>query len=109
SSGGADLHDVGTVFDDFTGLVMHSRNAVRCSLGTGMPLEGKKIVVAMSARNAERGPAHQHSRSGHKPLVNRVTKSHIAISAGSYVANGSEAGFERDLRVARAPKLLHWL
>ena len=107
SASGANLHDVGAVFDDLSRLVLHSRNAVCGSLRAGVSLERQQVVVTVAAGDPQRRAAHQHSRSRYEPLVDCVTQCHIAISAGSYVANGGKSGFERDLRITRSPKRFH--
>src|SRR5438270_8562732 len=45
SASGANLHDVGAVFDDLSRLVLHSRNAVCGSLRAGVSLERQQVVV----------------------------------------------------------------
>ena len=103
----ANLHDIGAVLDDLARLVLDSVNAICRSLRGCVALEGEQVVIAVTAGDSKRGTTHEHSRPRHKSLVDSVPQSHIAVPAGSYIADGGKAGFERNLRIAGTPKRFH--
>jgi hypothetical protein len=60
---------------------------------------GQQIVVAVAAGDAERWPAHEHSRSGDVAGVDGVAQGNVAISFGAHVSHGSETRLQGHPRV----------
>src|ERR1700722_1923230 len=90
SAGRADLDQIGTVLDVLADLVLHGRNPVGHSVPRSVILVGQQIVVAVAARDAERWPAYQHSRSGYVAGVDCGAQSAAAIAFAPSVAHGGE-------------------
>src|SRR5581483_4171150 len=104
--GGADLDHVGAVLDDFAHLVLHRLDAVGHALGLMVILEGQQVVVAVSAGDAHRRAAHQHTRAGQRAFVDYVTQGDVGIAAGANVADGGEPGLQRGAGVHGAVQRL---
>ena len=68
------------VFADF---VLHAFHAVGHAFRGVVEFEGQKVLVAMSAGNAERRTAHQHARAGNIAGVDGVAQSNVAIAIRS--------------------------
>src|SRR5439155_4015161 len=96
ASGGADLDNVRTILDDLADLVLYVLNPVSHAFVGGVVFERKKIIVAMSAGDTERGTAYQHARSGHIAGVDGVAQSDVAVAPRPHVPNRGEASFQRD-------------
>ena len=59
---------------------------------------GQQVVVAVSARDAERGSGHEHARSDDFSGRDRIAQGDVAESFGTDVANRRKAGLKRDFR-----------
>ena len=99
AAGGSDLDEVGAVLDVFADLMLDGGDAVGYALAVDVVLVGEKVLVHVAAGDAERGAGDLHVRAGDVAGVDLVAESDVGVVVGADVADGGEAGFERDLGV----------
>src|SRR6185312_4862348 len=102
ASGGADLNQVGAIFDDLAHLVLHGFHAVGYAIVLAVVVVGQQVVVAVAAGDAEGRTADQHAGAGHVAGVDGVTQGYVGVARGPHVAHGGETRFQRDAGIAGA-------
>ena len=95
AAGGADFDQVGPVLDVLPYHVLHRGNAVGHAVRRHVVLDRQQVLIAVAAGDAQRGPAHQHVRTGNLSGVDGVAQVHIGKAAGAHVAHGGDAGHQR--------------
>ena len=106
AAGGADLDEIGAVLDILAHLLLHGGDAVGDAFRGGMELEGKEVVVAMAAGDAQRRSANLHVRAGDIAVVDVIAEGDIGVSGCADIADAGEAGFEGDLGEAHTVESL---
>ena len=102
AAGGANLDEVGTVFDVGGAPCAARRECRRRRLRPDVVLLGEKVFVHVAAGNAERRSGDLHVRAGDVAGVDLVAQGDVGEAVGADVADGGEAGVERGLRVLHA-------
>src|SRR6185312_371639 len=105
---GANLDQIGAVFDDLAHLVLNLLDAVGNAIGGRVILERQEVVVTMSAGNAQGRAADQHAWTRHISRIDGIAQSNVRVSVGGYIANGGEAGIQRHPRIASANERFAW-
>jgi len=102
AAGGAEFDDVGAVFLVFAHFLARGPGAVS-GAAFDLVLKGQRGgIAAMTASDGNSLSGANNARADNFTLINRFAQIDIRISRGAKVADGCEAGFQRNLGIGDA-------
>src|SRR5262249_23927684 len=102
----ADLDEVGAVLDHLADLRPRFPGAVGDTALTKMKLGREEVVVAVAARDAQRGSGNEEPRTRHLAGIDRVAQRDVGKLGGGDVAHGGKSSPQRSVRVGSAVESL---
>src|SRR5260370_29248602 len=108
SARGADLDEISAVLNGFADFGTRGPGAVGHAFGSVVKFRRKKIVIAVSAGNAQRRAGHAHARALDFAGINAIAQSDVRVTARSNIAHCGKASAERESSVLHTCNGFSW-